>query len=91
MKTKNDELISTLDSDDQLYLMKAMLRFRQVQRLTGLSRSTIYRKEVAGEFPQRRKLGRNSVGWLAAEVIEWTRATERLSLAQSNQNESQTA
>jgi len=29
------------------------LRIRQVMQLTGLSRMTIYRLEIAGEFPKR--------------------------------------
>jgi hypothetical protein len=32
---------------------------------TGLSRMTICRLELAGEFPERRQLSRNSGAWLA--------------------------
>jgi prophage regulatory protein len=58
----------------------AILRTRQVTRLTGLSRVTIWRLERLGEFPRRRQLGRNSVGWLSAEVDDWiaTRPTPAL-------------
>lgn len=47
------------------------LRIRQVMQLTGLSRMTIYRLELAGRFPQRRQLSKNSVAWLESDVEAW--------------------
>jgi prophage regulatory protein len=47
------------------------LRIHQVMQLTGLSRMTIYRLELAGEFPKRRRLGKNSVAWLDADLVHW--------------------
>jgi prophage regulatory protein len=44
------------------------LRIRQVMQLTGLSRMTIYRLELAGKFPKRRQLSQNSVAWLESDV-----------------------
>jgi predicted DNA-binding transcriptional regulator AlpA len=32
---------------------------------------TIYRLERAGEFPARRRLGRNSVAWLDNDISAW--------------------
>ena len=43
----------------------------EVQSKVGKSDATIYREEMAGRFPQRIKLGANSVGWLESEVEEW--------------------
>jgi prophage regulatory protein len=48
-----------------------MLRLPEVIEITGLSRMTIYRREAEGEFPKRRRLGRNAVGWVAEEVDQW--------------------
>jgi prophage regulatory protein len=48
-----------------------MLRWPQVQEITGLSRSTIWRLEGRGAFPARRQLGGNSVAWRADEVEDW--------------------
>lgn len=48
-----------------------ILRLPEVIEITGLSRMTIYRKEAAGEFPKRRRLGRNAIGWLDQEVEMW--------------------
>jgi prophage regulatory protein len=48
-----------------------ILRLPEVIEVTGLSRMTIYRREAQGEFPKRRRLGRNAVGWVAEEVDQW--------------------
>lgn len=48
-----------------------ILRFQEVIDLTGLSRSTIQRKEQAGLFPKRKQLGLNSVGWLESDIQQW--------------------
>jgi prophage regulatory protein len=57
------------------------LRIRHVVQLTGLSRMTIYRMELAGEFPKRRKLSQNAVAWREEEVEQWlgTRPVAHLS------------
>ncbi len=47
------------------------LRIRQVMLLTGLSRMTIYRLELAGNFPKRRQLSENSVAWLESDITAW--------------------
>lgn len=51
-----------------------VLRLPEVIALTGLSRMTVYRMEAREEFPRRRRLGRNSVGWLEDEVLAWIQA-----------------
>ncbi len=45
-----------------------ILRLPAVKDRTGCSTSTIDRKERAGEFPRRIKIGANSVGWLEEEI-----------------------
>ena len=47
------------------------LRIGQVMQLTGLSRMTIYRLELAGEFPNRRQISKNSVAWLDTDIAQW--------------------
>lgn len=57
----------------------AILRRKQVEQLTGLSRSTIYDKLANSSprfdpsFPRAIQLGPNSVGWLESEVEDWIR------------------
>lgn len=50
-----------------------MLRMRGVMARTGLSRSTVYRLEAAGQFPPRIKLGESASAWLESEVTAWLR------------------
>lgn len=45
-----------------------ILRRRQVEEWTGLSRSTIYRRMQAGTFPPAIPLGGRLVGWRAADI-----------------------
>ena len=47
------------------------LRIRQVMQLTGLSRMTLYRLELAGQFPKRRRLSENSVAWFESDIESW--------------------
>jgi prophage regulatory protein len=47
------------------------LDFGEVHDRTGLSRATIWRREKSGDFPRRRLLGANRVGWLESEIAQW--------------------
>lgn len=47
------------------------LRIKDIKRETGLSRSTIYRRERDGEFPKRVKLSGNAMGWWSEDVDRW--------------------
>lgn len=49
----------------------ALLRRHQVEGLTGLSRSTIYRLANQGDFPRPVRLGQRSVAWRESEVRAW--------------------
>lgn len=48
-----------------------ILRLPAVKARTGLSRSTIYARISAGEFPKAVNLGARAVGWLESEVNAW--------------------
>ena len=48
-----------------------LIRWPEVKVLTGISRVTAWRMEKNGKFPRRRKLGENSVAWIASEVEAW--------------------
>ena len=47
------------------------VRIREVERLTGLSKTSLRRLERQGTFPRRRQLSPGSVGWPEAEIFEW--------------------
>ena len=57
----------TLDNSDRI------LRIRTVLQLTGLSRSTLYRKVQRGEFPKQIKLSERCAGWRQSAVNAWMR------------------
>lgn len=48
----------------------------EVERLTGLSRSTLYKRMRAGSFPEPVKIG-GSVRWREDELAEWIEGLER--------------
>lgn len=51
-----------------------MLTEDEVIEMTGLSASTIRRREREGSFPLRRKLSARRRGWLFSEVESWLRS-----------------
>ena len=56
---------------------RRILRQRAVRDRTGLSRSTMYKLESAGQFPQRIVLGERSVGWYEDEISAWVESRQR--------------
>jgi prophage regulatory protein len=52
----------------------SILRRYQVEKRTGLSRSTIYLRIQEGTFPRPINLGARAVGWLENEIEAWLAA-----------------
>jgi len=48
-----------------------ILNLKQVRERTSLSGPTIWRKERAGQFPARRQITTNRVGWVEEELDNW--------------------
>lgn len=49
-----------------------ILRLPAVLERTGLSRSTVYARMSAGEFPKSISLGSlRAIGWLESEIDSW--------------------
>ncbi|ODS23695.1 hypothetical protein AB835_07645 [Candidatus Endobugula sertula] len=53
------------DTEDRI------LRAHEVQKIVGVSRSTIWRMERKGQFPARLPLGTGSIGWLKSDIEAW--------------------
>ncbi len=51
-----------------------ILRRKEVEKRTGLSRSTIYLYIQDGTFPKPINLGPRAVGWLDNEIDAWLAA-----------------
>lgn len=47
---------------------ETILRLADLVRMTGLSRSTLYKRIEKGQFPRQISLGARVVGWLTREV-----------------------
>jgi prophage regulatory protein len=48
-----------------------LIKRKDVERLTTLSRSTIYDKMSKGTFPRPVKLGERAVAWRESDVVAW--------------------
>jgi prophage regulatory protein len=48
-----------------------LLRLPDVMRLTGLSRTTLYRLIDKGQFPRQINISVRAVAWRASEVEAW--------------------
>ena len=48
-----------------------ILRLKQLEIRTGLSKATLYKFIKAGTFPAQKQLGLRSVGWLESDVSAW--------------------
>lgn len=52
-------------------MSRKILRKRDVRARTGLSDTTIWRREKLGTFPRRVQITENIVGWYDDEVDRW--------------------
>jgi prophage regulatory protein len=50
-----------------------IIRLRTVLDITGLSRSTLYRKMEAGTFPRNMQISTRCAGWRQSDVDVWLR------------------
>jgi len=73
--------------------MTRFLRLKEVVARTGLSEMTIWRRQKAGTFPGRVKLGPNAIGFPESEIDAWcaARIAERDDRHQAASGEPQTA
>jgi prophage regulatory protein len=53
-----------------------ILRRREVEARTGLSRSTLYAMMAEGVFPKPVRLGKRAVGWPEATISAWLESRE---------------
>ncbi len=48
-----------------------IVRPKDLKLVTGLSKSTIRRLELAGEFPVKLRISPGATGYLLSEILEW--------------------
>ena len=44
----------------------------EFSEILGVSRTTLWRWERAGQIPPKRRFGPNTVGWLASDIDQWS-------------------
>ncbi len=52
-------------------MKERLLRRRNVEEITGLSRSSIYRLMQEGEFPRPVRVGPTAVRWRESDITAW--------------------
>ncbi|MHA2937992.1 helix-turn-helix transcriptional regulator [Vibrio sp. RC27] len=53
------------------------IRLTEVLKLTGLSRTTVYKYIYQGSFPRNIKIGPRAVVWIEGEIDLWIKAYKR--------------
>jgi len=59
------------DHSQQIEGVDFLLPRKEVEKLSGLSRATIYRLLKIGKFPRPLSIGTGSVRWRQSDVIAW--------------------
>lgn len=52
-------------------MQEQIIKLSDVNRITGLSNSSIYRLASQNKFPKPIKLSKRSSGWLKSEIDQW--------------------
>ena len=55
-------------------MTETFLRLADVERITGLQRSTIYELAGRGAFPKQVRLSPRAVAWVESEILDWQNA-----------------
>ena len=58
--------------------MNRLIRLSEVEYLTGLKKSEIYKRIKEGRFPLAVKLGARAVAWKSVEIEEWIESRPRV-------------
>lgn len=58
-------------SDQQNQAVDFLIPRRTVEKLSGLSRATIYRLMKAGKFPRPLSIGTGAVRWRQSDIVAW--------------------
>lgn len=66
---KND--LEQAAPDQQQQAVDFLLPRKTVEKLSGLSRATIYRLIKSGKFPRPLSIGTGSVRWRQSDIISW--------------------
>ncbi len=65
-------------NNSNLVITSRLIRMKEVLKICGMSRTSLYREVKAQKFPSPVKLSARSVAWLENEVNEWINARTSL-------------
>jgi prophage regulatory protein len=61
-----------MSNPSELHPGERLLRRSEVERITGLSRSSIYQRNLTDpDWPKPIHIGPNTVAWVESEVMAW--------------------
>ena len=66
-----------INNEKELIRMRKIIGPAETTKITNLSRSTLWRLEKKGQFPQRINISSNRVGWYEDEVSSWIESRPR--------------
>ena len=55
-------------------MRERLLRRREVEKITGMGRSSIYRLMKKGKFPRRVRIGPKAVRWRLSVIMAWLKS-----------------
>lgn len=64
-------MMKTLELESAPLVTDFLIPRKTVEKLSGLSRATIYRLIKAGKFPRPLSIGTGAVRWRQSDVIAW--------------------
>lgn len=70
-KTAVAEYVAATSAATKTPSLDRIVRLSEVVKMTGLCRSTIYRRMSEGGFPKPISLGARSVGWKESQITNW--------------------
>jgi prophage regulatory protein len=70
-----------------LFMQHKFIRLPEVKKITGLPKSSIYRKISENTFPRQISIGPKTVVWLESDIQEWM--TEKINQAANQNNKSE--
>ena len=69
--SRTGTLLRPKTCEEVFTMQDRLLRRREVEEITGLSRASIYRQMDEGKFPPRVKVSATAVRWRQSEVYAW--------------------
>ena len=63
-----------------------LIRLKEVLRICGMSRSTLYNNIKERQFPEPIRISARSVAWLQSEVQEWVELKVKLRTVKQRQS-----